>query len=113
VVDATTVAFPGYPERIELAGTLGSAVLEVESLTVQFTNGERVRLDGASAGGGGADPMAFSHEHHRRALAEFLDAIDQRREPSHSGRSALHVQRLIDALLAAGRERRPVKVEST
>lgn len=111
VIDATTVTFPGYPERIELAGTLGSAALAVETLTVNYMNGERLRLDGATAGGGGADPMAFSHEHHRRVLAEFLDAIDARREPSNSGRSALHVQRLIDALLASAQGGTAVRVE--
>ena len=113
VIDATTVTYPGYPERIEIAGTAGSAVLEVETLTVNCMNGERLRLDGAAAGGGGADPMAFSHEHHRRVLAEFLDSIDERREPSNSGRSALHVQRLIDALLASGREGRRVSVAAS
>jgi hypothetical protein len=30
----------------------------------------------------------------------MLDAIEQRREPSNNVRSALHVQRLIEALLA-------------
>jgi predicted dehydrogenase len=110
VIDATTVTYPGYPERIEIAGTLGSAVLEVETLTVQYMTGERRRLDGASAGGGGADPMAFSHDHHRRMLTEFLDAVDQGREPMNSGRSALAVQRLIDALLASGREERRVRL---
>jgi predicted dehydrogenase len=55
--------------------------------------------------------MAYSHEHHRRVHAEFLDAIDARREPMNSGRSALAVQALIDALLASGRERRPVTVK--
>jgi predicted dehydrogenase len=111
VIDATTVTFPGYPERIQIGGTKGSAVLEVESLTVNLMSGERIALEGAAAGGGGADPMAFSHEHHRRVHLEFLDAIDARREPTNSGRSALHVQRLIDALLASGRERRPVSVK--
>ncbi|HSD41969.1 MAG TPA: Gfo/Idh/MocA family oxidoreductase [Burkholderiales bacterium] len=110
VIDATTVTFPGYPERIEIAGTLGSAVLEVETLTVNYMNGERFRRDGAAAGGGGMDPMAFSHEHHARALAEFLDAVDRQREPSNSGRSALHVQRLIDALLASAKRGGPVKI---
>ena len=108
VIDATTVTFPGYPERIEIGGTKGSAVLEVENLTVNFTNGERMSLVGAAAGGGGADPMAFSHEHHRRLHAEFLDAVDQGREPTNSGRSALRVHQLIDALLTSGRERRQV-----
>jgi predicted dehydrogenase len=110
VIDATTVTYPGYPERIEIAGTKGSARLEVENLTVNLMSGERIALEGAAAGGGGADPMAFSHEHHRRVHAEFLDAIDARREPMNSGRSALRVQRLIDALLASGRERRPISV---
>jgi predicted dehydrogenase len=110
VIDATTVTYPGYPERIEIAGTLGSAVLEVETLTVNYMSGERFRLDGASAGGGGADPMAFSHEHHRRVLIEFLDAVDERREPMNSGRSALHVQRLIDALLASAKRGGPAKI---
>jgi predicted dehydrogenase len=110
VIDATTVTYPGYPERIEIAGTLGSALLEVETLTVNYMSGERTRLDGAAAGGGGADPMAFSHEHHRRVLTEFFDAIDGRREATNSGRSALTVQRLIDALLASGREGRAVAV---
>jgi predicted dehydrogenase len=109
VIDATTVTYPGYPERIEIAGTAGSVVLEVETLTVHYMNGERFQLAGASAGGGGADPMAFSHDHHRRVLTEFLDAIDGRREPVNSGRSALHVQRLIDALLASGKLGAPVR----
>jgi len=110
VIDATTVTYPGYPERIEIAGTRGSAVLEVESLTVNFMDGEQLVRGGTSAGGGGADPMAFSHEHHRRVLAEFLDAIDQQRAPTNSGRSALHVQRLIDALLASARDGAPAKL---
>jgi predicted dehydrogenase len=110
VIDATTVTYPGYPERIEIAGMLGSAMLEVERLTVNYMSGERIERGGASAGGGGADPMAFSHDHHRRVLAEFLDALDQDRSPMNSGRSALQVQRLIDALLASGRDRAPTKL---
>jgi len=33
-------------------------------------------------------------------ITEMLDAIEQRREPSNSVRSALHVQRLIEAWLS-------------
>jgi predicted dehydrogenase len=54
------------------------------------------------AGGTGADPMAFPHDWHRSVHADFLDAIDEKREPMVSGAEALKVHRLIDALLEAG-----------
>ena len=53
----------------------------------------------AGGGGGGADPMAFNHEANTRLLADFLDAIDENRAPRTHGRSALHVHRLIAAML--------------
>lgn len=103
VVDATTSAYPGYPERIEFAGTRGSAVLESERLTVRV-QGKPVReISGSLAGGGGADPMAFSHEPHRKLIENFLDAITSEREPTASGRSALQVHGLIDAMLQSSR----------
>lgn len=101
-IDATTAAYPGYPERIEIAGTGGSAVLSGDRLEVQLVGGERIVTgeDGATLGGG-ADPMAFSHQHHRAVLVDFLDALDQGRRPRVDGREALKVHRLIDAILDA------------
>jgi len=55
------------------------------------------------AGGTGADPMAFPNDWHRAAITDFLDSLDEKREPVISGREALKVHRLIDALLEAGR----------
>ncbi|HYF85919.1 Gfo/Idh/MocA family oxidoreductase [Azospirillum sp.] len=101
-IDATTAAYPGYPERIEIAGTGGSAVLSGDRLEVQLVGGERILAgqDGATLGGG-ADPMAFSHQHHRAVLSDFLDALDEGRRPRVDGREALKVHRLIDAILDA------------
>lgn len=107
-IDATSTAYPGYPERIELAGDDGSAVLEIERLRAQLSDGTVVEEGSSGGGGGGADPMAFSHDANRRLLEDFLDAIDQRRAPRTSGRSALAVHRLIDAMLRS--EGRPVAV---
>ena len=70
---------------------------------------ETVEAD-ASAGGTGADPMAFSHEGHRAVLADFLRAVRTGTPPRVSGREALKVHRLIDALLETGRTGRPVAV---
>ena len=49
---------------------------------------------------------------HRAAIADFLDAVDEKREPVISGREALKVHRLIDALLEAGATGRRVAVPS-
>src|SRR6267142_5293328 len=102
VVHATTTAYPGYPERIELIGTHGTALLEGTALRAQFMDGASVEVKTESgAGGTGADPMAFPHDWHRSLLEDFLDAIDQRREPRSSGRETLKVHRLIDRILQA------------
>ncbi len=99
VLDATTVAYPGFPERIEIAGTAGSAVLVAETLDVFFQNGGPLHIEGGASQSGGADPMAFSPAAHTALLADFLDALDAGRAPLASGASALAVQVLIEALL--------------
>lgn len=98
VIDATTAAYPGYPERLEFAGTGGSAVLEGEKLTVHRCGEEVMEIEG-SPGSSRADPMAFSHVAHRRLIEDYLDAIVEGRPPIASGRSALAVHALIDAIL--------------
>jgi UDP-N-acetyl-2-amino-2-deoxyglucuronate dehydrogenase len=109
-IDATTVAYPGFPERIELAGENATAVLAAESLEVFWRDGRRDHLAGSSAGGGGADPMAFSHEAHKALISDFLDAVTRRREPFVSGREALKVQALIEAMLRSSWEGRAVSI---
>lgn len=106
VLDATTVAEPGFPERIELAGTGGSASLVAERLELHVKGRPVEVLDRGLAGGGGADPMAFDHGPHRAMIAGMLEAIAQGRAPMNSGASGLEVQRVIAALLdssASGR----------
>ena len=106
----TTAAYPGFGESIELIGTLGTARLAGAQLEVHFQDGRTERAGEAESTGGGADPMAFSNDAHRAVLAEFLDALDQRREPVNSGHTALRVHLLIAALLESARLRAPVTV---
>ena len=111
-LDATTASYPGFPERIEIVGDKATAVLSGGGLELYHQDGRRETTGGVQATGGGADPMAFSHEAHRALIADFLAAIDERREPRVSGRAALAVHRLIDALLGSARQGRSVAVES-
>ena len=111
VIDATTAAFPGFPERIEIIGEKATASLVGSDLTVAHGDGRVTELKTEfGAGGTGADPMAFPNDWHRGVIADFLDALDQKREPAISGREALKVHRLIDALLEAGETGRTVRV---
>jgi predicted dehydrogenase len=110
-IDATTVSYPGFPERIELACEKATAVMLAEGLEVHWKDGRRLLHEGGEAGGGGADPMAFSHEAHRALIADFLDAIDTGREPMVSGREAIRVQVLIEAILQSAREQSIIAVQ--
>jgi UDP-N-acetyl-2-amino-2-deoxyglucuronate dehydrogenase len=113
VVEATTAAYPGFPERIEITGTLGSATLIGTELKVFWADGRRreMRADD-TPGGTGADPMAFPHSYHRDLIADFLHALQTNGEPAVSGAEALKVHALIDAILESGTAGRPVKVRS-
>jgi predicted dehydrogenase len=66
------------------------------------------RVGEEQATGAGADPMAFPHDAHRALLADFLDALDEGRDPQASGREALRVHRFIDAVLRSSQEGRAV-----
>jgi predicted dehydrogenase len=104
VVQATTAAYPGFPERIELFGTNGTALLEGNALRVELVDGGRFDLKSdAGAAGAGADPMAFPHDWHRGVLADFLDAVEKDRPPRVNGAEALRVHRFIDMLLQTPR----------
>ena len=104
VVHATTTAYPGFPERIELIGTRGTALLEGTTLKVQIHDEKPFEMKTeAGAGGTGADPMAFPHDWHRAVLSDFLDAIERNREPRVSGAEALKVHRFIDKILRSDR----------
>jgi predicted dehydrogenase len=99
-VHATTTAYPGFPERIELIGTRGTAQLEGTSLKIQLQDEKPFEMKTESgAGGTGADPMAFPHDWHRGVLTDFLDSIEQNRDPRVSGAEALKVHRFIDRIL--------------
>jgi len=111
VIEATTAAYPGAAERIELIGTRGTATLASTALDVRWNDGRRETLEpDGSSGGTGADPMAFPHDYHRSVWKDFLDAIDSGSEPRVNGEEGLRVHRLIDALLAASQARATVQL---
>lgn len=99
---ATTAMYPGFPETIDIIGTLGSARLTGGNLQVHFLEGEPVTISSEGGTGSGANPMDFSHEPHRELITDFMQAISEKRAPSVSGAEALKTQALISELLRLG-----------
>ena len=95
---ATTAAFPGRAEGIRLQFAKASVELESNSLSVNYHNGKTETFGALAATGSGADPMAFSSDWHRAIIEDFVQAISEDRSPLVSGREALEVHRLIEAL---------------
>jgi predicted dehydrogenase len=99
---ATTAMYPGFPETIDIIGTLGSARLSGASLQVNFLEGEPLSVTSEGGTGSGANMMDFSHEPHRDLLTDFMDSITQKRAPRVNGADTLKTHVLIDELLRMG-----------
>jgi len=109
-IDASTASYPGFPERMELIGTLGTAVYVRGKVEIYYQDGRRETLGEELPVGLSKDPMAAPNDAHRALLAEFFDALDAGRSPANSGRDGLKVHYLIDALLESSRAAMPKAV---
>ncbi|SFD88487.1 Predicted dehydrogenase [Roseivivax sediminis] len=107
---AGTASFPGGAETIVLHFEAASLHLGSGVLSVRWRDG-REETHGAEAGtGGGADPMAFTHDWHQAIVEDFVDALEEGRAPVASGRAALPAHRLIDAIALSAAHGRCVEV---
>ncbi len=108
-IEATTAAYPGYPERIELACERGSATLKGHSLTI--VRNDRQVVEMKTDVSNDALLARQPHDDHKALIADFLDAIDEKRDPLASGMELLRAHRLIEALLETAATGRPIAVK--
>ena len=107
---ATTANFPGGAESLTLNCSKASATLTGGTLTINWFDGSTETIGETSTSGGGADPMAFPYDWHMAQIADFVSAVRAGRQPVSTGRTALAVHRLVDALIRSGKEGRRVEV---
>lgn len=101
-VFATTASYPGSGEVITLHCRDGSARLEAGVLRLDWHDGRREEIGEAASSGAGADPMAFTSDWHQAVIDDFAEALQQGRPPMITGRDALEVHRLIEAIEESG-----------
>lgn len=123
-LEATTAAFPGFKERLEISGTEGTVVVEdgqvvLKELTRDHGEmglyGARVASEApaAAAAGtssGGSDPAAIGNDSHARQVADLLAAIDAGRKPLVTGEEARNALELVLAVYESARRRSPVSL---
>ena len=112
VIQAATALWPGYPERIEIHGTKGSAIVTGDQLTtwnVRDDAGEAAPLS-LEAKSGASDPMAISLTPFERQLADFGEACQAGRTPTSSGIEGYRALQLVRSIYTSCAEGRKVKI---
>jgi predicted dehydrogenase len=112
VIQASTSLWPGYPERVEIHGTKGTAILTGDQLTtwdVQDDAGVQALIAQQRASGA-SDPMAISVLPFERQLRDFGDACMAGRAPACSGYDGFRALQLVCAIYASCREGRAVQI---
>lgn len=100
VIQASTALWPGYPERIEIHGTKGTAVVTGDKLTgwdVQDDSGEPAPV-AVQVASGASDPMAISLTPFERQLRDFGEACKAGKPSCCSGEDGYGALQLVSAI---------------
>ena len=105
---ATTASYPADAETITLHFDNAVAKLRRTDLQINWRNGKTDDYGEEAASAVGAHPMAFKSDWHKAIIADFANCVSTRAKPIVSGREALHVHQLIDALVESSRQKQVV-----
>ncbi len=118
VVQAATAFWPGYPERIEINGTKGTAILSGDRLTgwevlddaeANQSDPAPVEQDAASSA---SDPMALRLTPFERQFDDFAEAIARGREPAVNGEEGYRALEVVVGIYQSCREQCRVELTS-
>jgi UDP-N-acetyl-2-amino-2-deoxyglucuronate dehydrogenase len=117
VFQGSTAVYPGYPRRIELTGSNGTAVIDHDSLVALDL---AATVDGApavpdstadpQAAQNAASPTVSDATPHRRILEDFIAAIRGNTTPACDGREGRRSVAVVEAIYASAREGRAVTI---
>ena len=113
VIQATTALWPGYPERLEIHGIKGTAMITGDQLTtwdVQEDHGVTAPV-AAKAASGASDPMAISLTPFERQFKDFAEACKNGRAPACSGEDGYRALQLVRGIYASCRAEAKVRLE--
>jgi UDP-N-acetyl-2-amino-2-deoxyglucuronate dehydrogenase len=113
VIEAGTALWPGYPERVEIHGTKGSAIITGDQLTawdVKDDAGEPAPV-AQQAKSGASDPMAISLAPFERTFRDFGEACEMGRPALSSGIEGYRALQLVRGIYDSCAEGRKVELD--
>jgi len=115
-IEATTAAYPGYPRRLELTGSNGTATLEGDALVaLDVRDGSDLSrrsadLSGRAPAENAASPVVSDVSAHRAVIEDFIRALQTGGKPCCDGRDGRRSVDVIEAIYQASRTGAPVDV---
>jgi UDP-N-acetyl-2-amino-2-deoxyglucuronate dehydrogenase len=108
----TTAAYPGYPRRIAVTGTLGTAVLEQDEVTCLDLVGRTPELQDGGRDASpkrapgvvderASSPLVSDAGPHQAVFEDFISAIRDKRAPRCDGREGRRSLALVEAIYQA------------
>lgn len=104
LIEATTIAHPGYPERLEFFGSNGSAVYHKGEarLDWRIANPPEELTEQAEVSSGAARPMDITAAGHTALYRDFVAAIHEGRSPLIDGREGRKSVAVVEAIYRSG-----------
>jgi UDP-N-acetyl-2-amino-2-deoxyglucuronate dehydrogenase len=114
-IGATTAAYPGFPQRLEITGTQGTVTVEDGQLIRAALRGAADPAPAPDPAQGppqatAADPAALDAAVHAAQLADLLAAADEGREPAVTGQDGRDALEIVRAVYESSRAGRPVRL---
>ncbi len=106
LLHATTAAYPGYPRRIEITGTQGTAILEHDRIIAADLRDAPANLLTDSTGDtnqSASSAVVSDVSGHKAILEDFLHAIDRNTTPLCDGKEGRRSVALIEEIYRAAR----------
>jgi predicted dehydrogenase len=113
-LEATTVAWPGYPRRVEISGTEGTVVVEGDGVAAADLRTPAPGLVSAAPEGRASASTAVVADAtpHRRMIEDFARAVAGGLRPVCDGREGLRSLALVEAVYAAAATDAAVEVRA-
>jgi UDP-N-acetyl-2-amino-2-deoxyglucuronate dehydrogenase len=109
VLEAATSVYPGYPRRVEVTGSEGTAILEGDTLVGLDLRSAPGSVSGVSTPTAAASTAVVADSSaHRRIFEDFIAAIGSSRAPACDAREGRKSVAIVEAIYTSAREGRTV-----